>query len=88
MTAPSDAVGNASQARTRQLDDFVIVTVVKGRRATAFAVTGPGLAPEGIPFVTLAEAVSRGTVIAQNSHVALWDATTPGAAVLVVNFRR
>jgi hypothetical protein len=74
-------------------DDFVIVTRtpehgVLTRRTGPLALTGPGIDAEGIPFMTLDEAMERGRAIARNSRTALWDATAKGRAVLVVSFRR
>ena len=69
----------------QQFDDFV---VVKSARAGAFALTGPGLEPTGIPFGTLEEAIERGRAIAHNSRASLWDATTNTPAVLVAAYRR
>ena len=78
---------------TRQFDDFVIVKKpatdgVLSRRTGAFALTGPGLDPDGIPFVTMEQAIERGTIIARNSRVSLWDATANETAQIVMTFRR
>ncbi len=78
---------------TRQSDDFVIVKSpaaknVLARRPGAFALVGPGLDPEGVPFVSLDEAVARGRAIAQSTKASLWDATAKEQAVLIVAFRR
>ena len=60
-----------------------------GRRAAWFALIGPGLDPEGIPFVAFDDAVARGRAIAQSSGVALWDATSSEPSpTLIATFRR
>ena len=77
----------------RRADDFVIVNrsteAADGARVAMFAVTGPGLNPDGIPFRSYAEAEQRGREIARTSRVALWCETGLGAreGMLVASFR-
>ena len=76
----------------RHVDDFVIVRIppktgLLRRSLAPFALTGPGLAAEGIPFESVTQAVERGEIIARNSRASLWDATGP-APLLVATFRR
>lgn len=78
---------------SRQHDDFLIIRRAGSIPTVAasggvFALVGPGLEPEGIPFPTLDFALARGTEIALNSRVSLWDATNAGPAILVGTFRR
>jgi len=77
---------------TEQPDDFVIVRVDGAsrtdRRAGAFAIVGPGLEPEGIPFASLEDAITRGRQIARTSGVSLWQRADDGTLVFVVSFRR
>ncbi len=70
----------------QQFDDFIVVK--SARRVGAFALTGPGLDPMGIPFGTVEEAIERGRAIAHNSRVSLWDATAKTPAILVAAYRR
>jgi hypothetical protein len=77
----------------REHDDFTIVrrtgaVPAVGPRAGAFAIVGPGLDPDGIPFPTVELAIARGREIAANSRVSIWDATSTGAPDLIVTFRR
>jgi hypothetical protein len=77
----------------RQSDGFFIARTptlegVLGRRTGTFALKGPGLDPDGIPFATMEQATARGRAIAQSSRVSLWDATQPGAPLSIVSFRR
>jgi len=74
-----------------QADDFLIVPRPRTsprsfRGANWFALVGPGLDAEGIPFASFSEAEARGRAIARSSGASLWDGTvTP--AVLVATFQ-
>lgn len=74
---------------TLDADDFVIVkrNPCLDRRGV-FAIVGPGLDLDGIPFVRLEDAIKRGSEIARRSGVSLWDTTTGQSVVLVGAFRR
>jgi hypothetical protein len=77
----------------RERDDFVIVqrapvTGILSARPGAVVIMGPGLATEGVAFVTTEAAIARGKEIAQRCQVSLWDATAPGDPVLITTFRR
>ena len=77
----------------RDADDFTIVRrtgsmASVGPKAGAFAIVGPGLDQDGIPFLTVELATARGRCIAENTRVSLWDATGSGRAALIVTFRR
>ena len=75
---------------SRHSDDFVIVkSAASGAPdARGFAIVGPGLSPQGIPFASLAEAEARGRQIAQSSRVSLWNLTAPDELLLVATYRR
>lgn len=76
----------------RQREEVVLVPVAQVTSIVAegklLHILGPGQDIDGIAFARVEDAIKRGSEIAIQSGVSLWDATTDRPLVVVDAFRR